>query len=423
MNTKIIIKSAKIIAPESKFHLQEKDILIEDGIIKNIDSSISVDDSAKIIQVENLHLSMGWLDMRANFCDPGLEHKETFATGCKAAAAGGFTAVCVLPTTNPIVQSKAQIEYILSKAKGNLVEVLPIGALTENLEGKDIPEMIDMSEAGAVAFANGNISLQDSGTMLRALLYSKMFDGLVYSFPNDKYLSKLGVVNEGINSTKLGLKGMPALAEELMIIRDIALAEYAETKVHFSRISSAKSVEIIREAKAKGLPVTASVAAHHLILNDSFLENFDTNYKILPPLRTEQDQAKLIEALVDGTIDVVCSDHSPQDTESKFKEFDLAEYGVIGLETAFSVVSTVSSLNPTELVKCFAIQPRKILKQNLPEIKVGEKANFTLFNPTKKWTFKAENIQSKSKNTPFINEEFTGKVLGVVRGDELFLNG
>jgi dihydroorotase len=412
---KILIRQAKIIDGQSPHHDKERDVLIENGIIKTISEKIAAS-ADKEIDGKNHILTNGFFDLHVNFREPGFEHKEDLKSGCKAAMAGGFTGVLQMPSTNPPVQSKSEIELIRTKTKDELVDVYVAGALSATLEGNDLSEMYDMFLNGARCFTDDKHSVQDSGLMLRALLYAKNFHGLIMSFPNDKFICGKGQMNEGVTSTALGLKGIPSLAEEVMIARDLMLCEYAETGIHFSTISTKGSVDLIRKAKAKGMKVTCDMAAHYLLLDDSHLEEFDTNFKTSPPLRTKEDIKALKEGLKDGTIDAICSDHSPEDIENKKKEFDLAAFGVEGLETAFAAAFTALKdvLTIEQIIEKITIAPRKILSIAVPKIDVGEVANLTLFNPTEEWTVITQNIFSKSKNNPFLGMKLTGKVKAVV---------
>ena len=409
----LLIKDAHIIDNNSPFHQKKADILIENGIITKIGHHI-ISQSAEVFKAENLHVSIGWFDMHANLGDPGLEHKEDLESGASAASFGGFTAVACMPTTNPPIHSKSEVQYVMNKARNLAVEILPIGALSHHREGKELSEMFDMYQSGAIAFCDGKQAVESPGLLLRALLYAKNFGAPIINFPDDKSISKGGKMNEGYTSTLLGLKGMPALSEELMISRDISLAEYNDCPIHFTTISSAKSVELIRQAKNKGLKITADISSHQIAFDDSYLKEFDTRYKVKPPFRTAVDIEALIEGLKDGTIDAICSDHTPEDIEDKKKEFDHAAFGIIGLETCFANANTVlkTVLTLEQIIEKIAVNPRKILKQGLPIIKEGEKANLTFFNPTLNWTFEKSHIKSKCTNTPFIGKKFSGKVLG-----------
>ena len=414
---KLLIKSVKIIDPNSPHNGKVKDILIEDGVISKIGDKIKPDDKMiGELDGKGQSISPGWFDMRVNFCDPGYEYKETIETGLKAATAGGFTGVAIMPSTNPTAHTKSIVEYIINSSKGRGVDVHPFGAISVKKEGKDLSEMFDMHSSGAVAFTDDKHPVNDSGLMLRALLYSKNFNGLIVSFPHDVHLAHNGQMNEGVMSTSLGMKGIPSLAEEVMVMRDLELAEYAEARIHFTCISTKRSVDLIRKAKAKGLKVTADVCINNLVLDDSYLSDFDSNYKYLPPLRTKEDIAALKQGLKDGTIDVICSDHTPENEENKKCEFEHAANGSIGLETFFGLANKhlTDVLSLDDIINKIAINPRKILNLNIPQIKEGEKANLTLFDTDTEWTFTEKDIQSKSKNTPYINSKLKGKATKVI---------
>ena len=414
-----LIKSAKIIDKASKFNGKTVDILIEKGVISKIGKSLKNTNNVKEYSFNGLHASPGWFDMRANFCDPGHEYKEDLNSGLKAAAKGGFTGVMVMPDTNPSNSSKSGIEYIINKTKGNIVDALPAGSLSHNCEGNEISEMYDMFSAGAIAFTDNKRSVKSSSLLNRALLYSQSFNGLIINFPNDKELSTGGKINEGVVSTELGLKGIPALAEELIVTRDIYLAEYCNSKIHLANISTKKSVELIRAAKKKGLKITADVNSYHLLLDETELLHFDSNCKVTPPLRTKEDIKALIKGINDGTIDAICSDHTPEDIETKQCEFDNAAFGMINLQTSYAVANSTGKITTETLVDNITSFPRSILGLENPTIKEGEKANITLFNPNEKWELTKEEIVSKSKNTPFIGKELTGKVYGVINNNKI----
>ena len=315
--------------------------------------------------------------MRANFCDPGFEYKEDIQSGLIAAQKGGFTEVAVMPTTYPVTDSKSGIEYMLNAAKESSVNLLPIGATSQQLKGECIAEMLDMKKAGAVAFSDGKRSIQNAELLKTALLYTKPFDGLIIHFPNDKSIASKGQVNEGPTSTASGLKGLPSLAEELMVARDLFLAEYCDAKIHLTCISTAKSVDLIRDAKAKGIKVTCDTTAHHLMLDDSYIATFNTQYKTMPPLRSKKDIEALVKGIDDGTIDVIISDHTPEDVESKKKEFDLAKFGIVGLESAFGVLHTSLKkyVDINKITNAIAIAPRDILGLETQTIEVGNSAS------------------------------------------------
>jgi dihydroorotase len=413
----ILIKNATIVDPGAALHLNKKDILIDGKIITSIHNNIQeISGETEIVEGQDLHVSAGWMDLRVNFNDPGFEHKEDLESGSKAAINGGFTAVACMGNTNPALHSKAQIEYIINKSKQLPIAVYPIGTVTTKAEGSDLAELYDMSLSGAIAFSDNKNPISNPELLQRAMLYASGFNKKIIQIPLDKKIANDGKMNEGEMSTKLGLRGIPALAEELMLQRDLMLAAHHNLSIHFGGVSSAGSVNLIRAAKKQGVKVTCDVHAANLLLNDSYLQEFDTNYKINPPLRTANDTLALIEALSDGTIDVICSDHTPQDTESKVKEFDIAEFGIIGLESFYGVISEAlkNNLSITQLIEKIAINPRKIFNIEIPQIDINQKANITVFSPTTKWIYQLDNSCSKSKNSPFDGREFTGKVIKTI---------
>jgi dihydroorotase len=413
---RLLIKNITVVDPLSDFNNEKIDVLIEGDTVKKAGKNIRAGNKINIFDGKGLFISPGWFDMQANFRDPGQEYKEDIYSGIEAAISGGYTGVALMPSTKPSVDSKSQIEYILKKSAGAVVDLFPIGSLSAGREGTDISEMYDMHRAGAVAFSDDKRPVADSGLLTRALMYTKNFNGLIITFPEDKSMTASGMVNESAATTALGFKGAPALAEELQLERDLRLTEYANGKLHISLISSAESAKKIKEARKKGLAVTAGVSAHHLVLNDKQLKDFDSNYKVKPPLRSEKDNQQLIKALADDTIDVVVSDHSPEDEENKNCEFDYAAYGIIGLETVFPILNTYvnGKIGLPKIIEKIAINPRKILGLSIPSVKEGSKANFTIFDTKTKWTYTRESIRSKSHNSPFIGHEFTGKAVAVI---------
>lgn len=406
----VLIKSATIVDVSSKHHLKKRDLLLTDGKIEKIASQIPNPDQRREISLENLHLSSGWFDSSVCLGEPGFEERETIQNGLKTAALSGFTAVAVNPNTQPVIDSQADIQFLLSKAHGNPVSVYPIGAMTQQGNGVDLAELYDMKKAGAVAFYDYQKPVQNTLLLKLALQYTRNFNGLIITFCNDKQIAGNGVVHEEMTSTKLGLKGIPALAEELHINRNLYLLDYTEGKLHIPTISTEKSIQLIEEAKAKGLNVSCSVSINNLILTDEKLYEFDTRYKILPPLRTPEVNKKLIKALQEGIIDGVTSDHNPIDIEHKRVEFDHALYGSIGLESIFgalrnhfSTVETVDIL--TRLKGRFSVKHHPINE--------GETADLTLFNPDKEWIFTEAEIYSSSKNAAMLGEKLTGKAYGI----------
>lgn len=412
----LLIKQATVVDSTSPHNGRVVDILIEKGVITQIKKSISPEKGVKTIEAEGLHVSTGWLDMQVNFCDPGYEHRETLTNGLRAAAKGGFTGVCLMSGTNPPLHNKAQVDYVMNRSKDNIVDLYPIGTLSYNQEGKDLSEMYDMKLSGAVAFSDYKKSTKDAGLILRSLQYSNNIGSFIIAHCDDKTISHGGQMNEGVTATKLGLKGMPALAEEIMLQRNIQILEYTGGKMHIPTISTKSSVDLMKKAKAKKLNITCGVAAYNLLLDETSLEGFDTNCKVNPPLRTKEDIEALKKGVADGTIDVIVSDHNPQDIESKDLEFDLADNGMIGLETCFGVLNTAlnQKLSIDAIIDTITKNPRTVL--NLPQvsIKEGEEANLTMFNPIIKNTFNKSGIVSLSKNTPFIGKELKGEVIGIV---------
>lgn len=420
----LFVRSARIIDPASKHHLQIQDIIIEKGVIARIGSRLKNENHYREVEAKSLCISPGWMDMFSYFGDPGYEYKEDIFSGMRAAAAGGFTAVCVMPNTNPALHSKSEIEYVVSKAKGSMVEVKPIGAVSRNCEGSEITEIYDMHRAGAIAFSDGINSSLSAGLMLRSLLYVKPFGGLIISHPDEHSIRNGGLVNEGITSTMMGVPGIPAISEDLMVMRDLYLAEYTGSRVHFAFVSSPGALEQIRKAKARGVKVSCAVSPYNLLLEETAASSFDTNCKVLPPLKTRNEIKALMKALLDDTVDTISSMHIPQDVESKKVEFDYAGFGMLGLETAYAVVNTAvaGKLSDEKIVEKLAIAPRRILNQPLPSIEKDAKANLTLFDNSAEWIFTENHIRSKSKNSPFIGKKFTGRVVGVINNNQVYLN-
>ena len=414
----VLIKSATIVDPKSDFHNQTLDILIEKGQITQIAKQIKNQKNYKEIALDNLHISQGWFDSSVSFGEPGYEERETIANGLKTAALSGFTAVAVNSNTNPVIDSYADISFLKGKASGNTVNLYPIGALTKDGKGEDLAELFDMKNAGAVAFYDYQKPISNPNLMKLALQYASNFDGLVCSFPQESKISGVGVMHEHVMSTSLGLKGNPSLAEELQIVRDLFLLEYTGGKLHIPTISTAKSVELIRQAKQNKLNVSCSVAVHNLVLTDAELQTFNTNAKVLPPLRTQTDCDALIEGLKDGTIDMVTSDHNPIDIEHKKIEFDFAKNGSIGLESAFGALNQVLTLKKS--VEVLTRGKERFGIEATP-IAVGTEANLTLFNPNTTYTFTKEHIHSTSKNTIFENKVLKGKAYGIFANNQLIL--
>ncbi|TVZ59599.1 dihydroorotase [Flavobacteriaceae bacterium MAR_2010_105] len=415
----VLIKSATIVDSKSDFHNQTLDILIEKGVIKQISKHIANPKKYQEIKLDNLHVSQGWFDSSVSFGEPGYEERETIVNGLKTAALSGFTSVATNANTYPVIDSSADITFIKSKSKGHAVSLFPIGALTKSGEGNDLAELFDMKNAGAVAFYDYQKAVSNPNLMKLALQYASNFGGLVMSFPQDSKISGSGVMNENKTSTSLGLKGNPSLAEELHVSRDLFLLEYTNGKLHIPTISTAKSVDLIRKAKQQKLDVTCSVAIHNLLFTDEKLTTFNTNFKVKPPLRTQEDIDALIEGLKDGTIDMVTSDHNPMDIENKKIEFDYAKYGTIGLESAFGALQSVVTLKKSiELLT----KGKERFGIKLSTIAVGSKADLSLFNPKNSYVFSKNHIISTSKNSLFENIELKGKSYGIIANNQIVLN-
>ena len=414
----LIIRSAKIIDSKSPFNNKTIDILIVDGFIKKIGTSLPNPDQVKEIQLDNLHVSQGWFDSSVSLGEPGFEDRETIANGLQVAAKSGFTAIALQPNSFPVIDNQSQVNFVRNKALAFATQLYPIGSLTKESSGKDMAELFDMKNAGAVAFGDYNKSLDNANLLKIALQYVQDFDGLIIAFSQDANIKGNGVANEGIVSIQLGLKGIPNLAEELQITRNLFLLEYTGGKLHIPTISTKKSVQLIKEAKANGLQVTCSVAVHHLVLTDEKIKGFDTRYKVSPPLRTETDRKALLKGIKDGIIDMITSDHNPIDIEHKKMEFDGAKNGTIGMESAFGALMTVL---PLDIVVEKLTSGKTTFGIEIQTIDEGSKANITLFNPEPKSIFIKSSILSKSKNSAFLGAEMKGKVYGIINQGKLIL--
>lgn len=419
----ILLKNVQIVAPASPFHGLQKDILIQDGQISKIADGLDAGGHATVISGDNLHVSAGWMDIFAHFCDPGQEFKEDLESGARAAARGGYTTVMVVPNTQPALQTKPQIEYVRSKTRHLPVQVLPIGAVTKNIEGTSLAEMYEMREAGAVAFSDGLKPLQSPGLMLKALQYVKAFNGTLIQVPDDQSISAHGLMHEGIYSTRLGMPGKPALAEELIIQRDLELARYTDSRIHFTGVSTRKSIALIAAAKASGIKVTCSVTPYHLSLTDASLLDYDTNLKVNPPLRDADDVAALQEGVMTGVVDCIATHHIPQDWDAKEVEFEYAKNGMIGLESCFGVLRRyLPDLTLEHLITLLSDKPRQIFNMEVPAVKEGSPANLTVFEPDTEWEFNKSDIVSRSKNSAYIGTRLKGKVIGVIHNGQIVID-
>lgn len=416
----VLIKSAKVIAPDSAFHQKTVNILIADGKLKKISESPIASSADRVIEGEGLGVSKGWFDSSVSFGEPGYEERETIANGLLTAAKSGFSVIALNPETSPVIDHHSAVDFLKHKAESHATALYPIGALTQGSQGEGLAELFDMSRAGAVAFGDYKRAMRNPNLLKIALQYAQGFDGLVQSFPLDEQLAKSGLVNEGPVSTTLGLKGIPTFTEEVQIARDLRILEYTGGKLHIPTITTAKSVALITAAKKKGLDVTCSVAIHNLFFTDEVLKEFDARYKVMPPLRCEHDRCALVEAVKNDLIDMVTADHQPVNAELKKLDFAHAAYGSIGLESAFGALNTLFGLEKSIALLTAGRRRFKIAE---PEIKEGETADLSLFKAKENYTFKKNNIHSTSTNAIFLGQELKGQALGVYANQKLIITG
>lgn len=412
---KLLIRKAKVVDPQSPYNGKVVDLFIEGDKITSIGTDLKRN-ADQVVERPGLHVSPGWVDIGVQVGDPGLEHREDLRTVRAAAASGGFTAIAAWPNTDPVIHTKSEVNYILQHSPATAVNVFPIGAVSTGCKGNDITEMIDMYRAGAIAFSDGSHPVQDNGMMLRALQYVKSFEGIIINQPYDVGIAPEGQMHEGVVSTSLGMKGIPNLAEELMAQRDIYLAEYADSRLHLANISTAQAVALVRQAKAKGLRVTCSVPALNLAFDDRALVDYDSNFKVLPPLRSPEDREALRQGLRDGTIDMISANHVPLEIEAKELEFPYADFGAIGLETAFALANTHLGelLTLEELITRLSHNPRRIFGLENLSIRDGARAELTLFDPQCEWVCSAAAIRSRSRNSPLLEQTLRGVIWGVI---------
>ncbi|MBM2845535.1 MAG: pyrC [Bacteroidetes bacterium] len=420
----LVLKGGRIIDPVSGRD-EVMDLQIVDGRIAKMGVNIVAPAGSQVVDMKGKVIAPGFIDMHVHLREPGFEHKETILTGCTSAAAGGFTAVCCMPNTNPAIDDESVVEFIQAKAKialNGLVDVYPIAAVTNGRKGDHLAPLAELASAGAVAFTDDGDPVHDAEIMRRALEYAQMFNRPIIQHAQDMPMTKGGVMNEGLTATELGLPGMPSIAEDVMVSRDISLAQYTGGQYHLAHMSTAGAAGLIRQAKAAGLKVTCEVTPHHFTLTDDVVRSYDTNTKMNPPLRTKEDVEAMKEALRDGTIDVIATDHAPHSFDEKQVEFQAAPFGIVGLETAIGLAITglvmTRLLSLSQLIEKFSVNPRRIL--HLPEIKIaeGEIANLTLIDPALQWIVDPAQFKSKSKNSPFGGYRLTGKSVGVINNGQ-----
>lgn len=411
----ILIKQATILAPDSPHHGKKRDILIKDGIIQKIAASISAK-AKKTISEKDLYVSAGWLDLFADFCDPGLEYKEDLESGMAAAKAGGFTQVCLVPNTTPTVSNKAQVEYV-TKRTADCIRLIPMACVSQDTQGEQLAEMYDMGKAGAKLFGDGKKSIQSAGLLLKALQYLKTIDGTLIQVPVTDSISEHGLMNEGNASTALGMPGIPDIGEHIQIQRDITLCEYAESRIHFTGVTTKKSVELITQAKKRGVNVSCSVSPYHLLFTDEDLAGYDSNFKLFPPLRNKSERNYLIKALKEGKIDAVASHHFPQDSDAKNVEFAYAQAGMISLQIMLPLLIK-AGLNAEEIARATTTGAFKSVDGLAAKLEAQSEANLTLFTTSGETVFDKETNLSKSGNTPFLGKTMKGKVVGTILGKQ-----
>ncbi|MBI1802909.1 MAG: dihydroorotase [Ignavibacteriae bacterium] len=423
----ILFKNAHLIDPALNVD-SVADIHIVHGIIQKI-GRVSFAKGAEVYDLAEKIVAPGFVDMHVHLREPGYEYKETIETGCRAAASGGFTAVCCMPNTNPAIDDASVVKNILERARsvlGGIVDVYPIAAVTKGREGKELAPMMELADAGAVGFTDDGAPVEQAEIMRRALEYASMIGKPIIQHAEDLTLTKGGAMNEGFISTGLGLPGMPQVAEEVMVARDIRMVEYIGAPYHVAHISTRGTVELVRSTKAKKLPVTCEVTPHHFTLTDEAVRSFDTNTKMNPPLRTQEDIEAIKEGLRDGTIDVIATDHAPHSQDEKEVEFAFAPFGIVGLETAIGLAITelveLKVLTLSQLIEKFSINPRKILKLSSAKIAEGERANLTIVDPKSEWVVDIRQFKSKSKNSPFHGRTLRGKAFAVINNNQLLFS-
>jgi len=413
----ILVRQAYIKDINSPHHNKVKDIFIDNGTIVEIADKLNAE-ADTIIEANGSHLSPGWVDLFVTGTDPGYEYKDTLETTAQSASQGGFTHLFITPNSNPVVQNKSAVDYIRRKKVTQPICFHPIGAVTKNTEGKELTEMYEMKNGGAIAFGDGIRSIQSSGLLIKALQYVNAFNGIIIQVPDDHSIAPHGLMNEGIVSTQIGLPGKPALAEEIMVARDISLAKYTGSRIHITGISLASSLELIRKAKNDSIQVTCSCTPHHLFFTDKDLLNgYDTNLKVNPPLRSEEDRQALIKGVKDGTIDCISSHHTPQHKDAKICEFEYAGFGIVGLESLYGVLNSIG-LTEEEILNSICYNPRKIFGLETA-LTIGNIADLTIYNADENYDFLHHHLKSKSSNSPYLGKELKGKIIATLLGNQL----
>lgn len=420
---KLILKGARVVDPGQSLN-DTLDIYLLHGVIEQVGKINPQGFEGEVLDLNGMLISPGWMDMHVHLREPGREDEETIKSGSLTAANGGFTALCCMPDTMPAIDTQEIILYIKDRARGSLVDVHPVGAITKKREGLELAEILDLVEQGAVAISDDTAPVMSAEIMRRALEYSRMAGIPVVAFEEDTSMTGSSHMNEGYTSTCLGLGGMPSVAEEIMIARDIMLTEYSGSRLHIAHISTRKGVELVRQAKTQGIAVTAEVTPHHIALTEEQVRSFDTNTKVRPPLRTDEDVQAILEGLRDGTIDTIASDHSPHAWEEKAAEYIYAPFGIIGLETALGI--TIGELvhqkvlDIAGLITKYAINPYRILGLSYPAIIKGNLANLSIFDPDAEWKFDPARSLSKSSNSPFMGKTLKGKPFAVINNRQYF---
>ena len=413
----LLLKNCHIFDPSSRHHRSVTNILIEKGVVQSVGE---VSEASTERDLGGLMVTPGWVDMNCQFGDPGYEHKETLLSGSSAAAQGGYTDLVLQPNSSPVVDTKSAVEYINSFS-GTRVDLHPSAALSEGCRGENMTEILDLNEAGAVAFSDGNVPVWNLELFQRVLLYTKQFDGLVMSRPEDRFLARNSQMHEGKVSTTLGMTGEPSISEKIQVSNQLEMLRYTGGRLHFSMLSTLEAVKLIRAAKREGLNVTCDVGVHHLSFTDESIKEFNTNYKVSPPFRTTTDRQALIKGVNDGTIDAIVSGHQPQDHESKSLEFNLAEPGIIGLQTTYSILQRIQGLDFDKAITALTVNPRSILGLDSVGIREGSLAKLAVFDPAVEWSFDSKTNQSKSDNSPFFDKRLVGRCMGTINRSKVSL--